>query len=170
LNNLADAPDSFDWRKNKEADELAIAPSNILISEEKGGGKIGGDAPDHVLRLFAYNKILAAVGRNYYKKPTIETAEEPLVLPKKQGDFDLKDALLLAEKAHIVTPISSLIVLETQADYDRFDIKKSKNALGNAALNNAGAAPEPHEWVLILLAFGVILWTIRRRFMQQTAL
>jgi XrtN system VIT domain protein len=141
--------------KNLESDEiLAIAPSNLLISEEKDGGKIGGNAPDHVFRLFAYNKVLATVGRNFYRKAEdIETHY-----------FDLNDALRLAEKAHIVTPISSLIVLETQADYDRFNIRKSKNALGNASLSNAGAAPEPHEWLLIILAAGVILWTIRQRF------
>ena len=165
--------------KNLEsATELAIAPSNILISEEKGGGKIGGDAPDHVFRLFAYNKILASVGRNFYKPEPIETEEnnadsskkqsdsvkKQAKLPKKEADFDLDAAVALADKAHIVTPVSSLIVLETQADYDRFNIKKSKNALGNATLNNAGAAPEPHEWLLILLAFGVIGWTIRQRF------
>jgi XrtN system VIT domain protein len=141
--------------KNLETDEtLAIAPSNMLISEEKGGGKIGGDAPDHVLRLFAYNKILATVGRHFYRKTgDVETTY-----------FDMNDALRLAQKAHIVTPISSLIVLETQADYDRFNIKESKNALGNASLKNAGAAPEPHEWLLIILAAGVILWTMRQRF------
>ena len=141
--------------KNLESDEtLAIAPSNVLISEEKGGDKIGGNAPDHVLRLFAYNRVLATVGRHFYRKTEdVET-----------NYFDLKDALRLAEKAHIVTPISSLIVLETQADYDRFNIKKSKNALGNASLTNAGAAPEPHEWLLIILASGVILWAVRQRF------
>ena len=158
--------------KNLESStELAIAPSNILISEEKGGGKIGGDAPDHVFRLFAYNKILASVGRNFYKPEPIENEENEADSIKKQtnsvkkeADFDLDAAVALAEKAHIVTPVSSLIVLETQADYDRFNINKSKNALGNASLNNAGAAPEPHEWLLILLAFGVIGWTIRQRF------
>jgi XrtN system VIT domain protein len=146
--------------KNLEsASELAIAPSNLLISEENGGGKIGGDAPDHVFRLFAYNKVLTTVGRNFYRKPT-EDVPDSLATT---AQLDLRQALALAEKAHIVTPISSLIVLETQADYDRFNIRKSKNALGNATLKNAGAAPEPHEWVLIILAGGIILWTMRRR-------
>jgi XrtN system VIT domain protein len=141
--------------KNLESDEsVAIAPSNLLISEEKTNDKVGGTAPDHVLRLFAYNKILATVGRHFYRKAEdVET-----------NYFDLNDALRLAQKAHIVTPISSLIVLETQADYDRFKISASKNALGNASLKNAGAAPEPHEWLLIILAAGVILWSMRQRF------
>jgi XrtN system VIT domain protein len=140
--------------KDLESDEeLAIAPSKLLISEERTNDKVGGTAPDHVLRLFAYNKVLATVGRNFYRKTEdIETHY-----------FDMNDALRLAQKAHIVTPISSLIVLETQADYDRFNIRKSKNALGNASITNAGAAPEPHEWLLIILAAGIILWTIRQR-------
>jgi XrtN system VIT domain protein len=146
--------------KNLEsASELAIAPSNLLISEENGGVKIGGNAPDHVFRLFAYNKILTTVGRNFYRKPTENTSDSLATM----ADIDLKQALALAEKAHIVTPISSLIVLETQADYDRFNIRKSKNALGNATLQNAGAAPEPHEWLLIILAGGIVLWTLRQR-------
>jgi XrtN system VIT domain protein len=146
-------------KKLESASELAIAPSNLLISEENGGGKIGGDAPDHVFRLFAYNKILTTVGRNFYRKPA-EGVPDSLA---NTTELDLREALALAEKAHIVTPISSLIVLETQADYDRFNIRKLKNALGNATLQNAGAAPEPHEWVLIILAGGIILWTMRRR-------
>ncbi len=171
--------------KNQEsAHEWAIAPSNILISEEKNDGQTVSNAPDHVFRLFAYNKVLAAVGRHFYQKtaaqPTVQSirkedqnitknieenpTENAADAAENQRDFDLKDALKLAEKAHIVTPLSSLIVLETQADYDRFNIHKSKNALGNAALSNAGAAPEPHEWLLIILAFGVVLWTIRQRF------
>ena len=163
----------------ESANEWAIAPSNILISEEKNDSQTANNAPDHVFRLFAYNKVLAAVGRHFYQKSKTQTAVEA-ANPKENTrqnamentpnvadnpeDFDLKDALKLAKKAHIVTPLSSLIVLETQADYDRFNIHQSKNALGNAALTNAGAAPEPQEWLLILLAFGVVLWTVRQRF------
>jgi XrtN system VIT domain protein len=62
-----------------------------------------------------------------------------------------EDLLQQAQTAYIVSPLSSLIVLETQADYDRFDIKKSKNSLENASLKNAGAVPEPHEWALIII-------------------
>jgi len=63
----------------------------------------------------------------------------------------------------VVTPISSLIVLETQKDYDRFDIKKSKNSLDNASIGNSGSIPEPHEWLLIVLVFGMLVWFYVRR-------
>jgi hypothetical protein len=48
-------------------------------------------------------------------------------------------------------------VLETQKDYDRFNIENSKNSLQNASLQSKGAVPEPHEWALIIIAVLVIL-------------
>lgn len=96
------------------------------------------DAPDHLMRLFTYNDVLKRVGKHYFNKKELEN-----------------ELVGLAEEAHVVTPISSLVVLETQADYDRFDIQKNKNGLGNASIGNSGAVPEPHEWLLILLVIGL---------------
>lgn len=98
-------------------------------------------APDHLLRLYSYQKILQQTKDNFYDQKILE------------------DSLItLAEEAYITTPISSLIVLETQEDYDRFDIKKSKNSLGNASIKSAGSVPEPHEWLLIGLGLAFMLW------------
>ena len=92
-------------------------------------------APDHLMRLFTYNNLMRQIGKDYFNTEKIA------------------DALITqAEKAHVVTPVSSLIVLETQADYDRFDIKAPKDGLKNASIKNAGAVPEPHEWLLIILS------------------
>jgi hypothetical protein len=52
--------------------------------------------------------------------------------------------------------------LETQRDYDRFDIKDSNNSLRNASMSSRGAVPEPHEWALIILAT-VVLFYIKFR-------
>ena len=145
--------------KNLEiAHLLAIPKANILISEEKTVNNTLPEAPDHLLRLYSYNKILSQIGRNHFKNDDITEG----VTPSEKNDNT--EAIRMAEKAHIVTPISSLIVLEKQADYDRFDIKNAQNSLGNAALKNAGAAPEPHEWVLIILSLSIIFWTNRKRF------
>ena len=57
----------------------------------------------------------------------------------------------LAKDANIVTPISSLIVLETDADYKNNGIEKNVDTLGNASINNDGAVPEPYEWLLIII-------------------
>jgi hypothetical protein len=69
-----------------------------------------------------------------------------------------------AELAHIVSPVSSLIVLETQKDYDRFNIKDSKESLQNASHKKSGAVPEPHEWALIVLAAG---WFVYLNYKAQ---
>jgi XrtN system VIT domain protein len=132
----------FPADQEKDTTMLAIDPSKTIIQETSGSGNHA--APDHLLRLFAYNHIMKEAGRRYLDKGF-------------QNDSLLNLELVQqAEEAHIVTPVSSLIVLETQKDYDRFGIKKSKNSLDNATLKSAGAVPEPHEWALILL-FGLLI-------------
>lgn len=98
--------------------------------------------PDHLARLFGYNHLLSGIGRQYF-----------------DASFKKNDALLMeAQTAHVLSPLSSLIVLETEADYDRFGIKKDANGLQNATLKDEGAVPEPHEWAMIVL-FGLgLIW------------
>ena len=141
--------------KNTEtATQLDILPAQMSILEQKQAdtSKIQSKN-DHLLRLFAYNKILATVGKNYFR-----------------NDYDLKPLVDLAEKAYIVSPVSSFIVLETEADYERFGIKKGdKKSLGHAVLNQAaasksGAAPEPQEWLLIVLALGVVIFFAKKQY------
>ncbi|WP_158828276.1 XrtN system VIT domain-containing protein [Mucilaginibacter lacusdianchii] len=100
-------------------------------------------APDHLLRLFAYNDIMKKAGANYFNKAYIRP-----------------DLIAEAEKGYIVSPVSSMIVLETQKDYERFGIDENKNSLKNASLNSSGAVPEPKEWLLIILTLAVITYTI----------
>ncbi len=101
---------------------------------------------DHLLRLFAYNSILKDVNKNIF-----------------DPQFFSQYLIDLASKANIVTPVSSLIVLESKADYERFDINASKNSLGNASLKNSGAVPEPHEWALMALMAAMIGWLFLKR-------
>ncbi|MBI1306423.1 MAG: XrtN system VIT domain-containing protein [Bacteroidetes bacterium] len=103
------------------------------------------NAPDHLLRFYAYNTVL----RNQAK-------EYPL---KSEKDRMLE----LAQTAHVVTPITSLVVLETAMDYQRFEIEKPQHSLGNAFLHNSGSVPEPHEWVLIILVGLLTIWMFRRK-------
>ncbi len=63
-----------------------------------------------------------------------------------------------AQKAYVVSPVSSMVVLETQKDYERFNIKDSQNSLNNASMKSKGAVPEPHEWALIIIACLVLLY------------
>jgi XrtN system VIT domain protein len=131
--------------KNQETDtKVVIEPSKVMITQDSV--RSDNKATDHLFRLWAYNQVM-----------------KQYALGQIDKGYKADSEIQLAEKANIVSPVSSLIVLEKQADYDRFDIKRNGNALGNAALNNSGAAPEPHEWALILLGLGIVSWTVRKR-------
>lgn len=107
---------------------LAITRETALTGSEKN------TAPDHLARLFAYNDIMRRIGPGYFR-----------------DDFFNESLISEAAKAYVVSPVSSLIVLESQADYDRFDIHDQGSSLFNASKESSGAVPEPHEWALILL-------------------
>ncbi|MBL0342229.1 MAG: XrtN system VIT domain-containing protein [Bacteroidetes bacterium] len=118
---------------------VVIVNSGIQIREKDSTDNSG--APDHLLRLFAYNHIMQKVSANYFKAGQISD-----------------EAVAEAQKAYVVSPVSSLIVLETKQDYDRFDIQDSKNSLKNATTKSSGAVPEPHEWLLIMLTVCVVIY------------
>ncbi len=110
-------------------------------------------ASDHLLRLFNYQKVMSGIGSSYF---TMD-----------QNNY-LEDGLIeFANTANIVTPLSSLIVLETQKDYERFDIHRNKDSLGNASIGNAGAAPEPHEWALIGIGLCFIIFMYRKKLLNN---
>jgi hypothetical protein len=90
------------------------------------------------------------VGGNYFK-----------------DDFINERLVDMASTAYVVSPVSSLIVLETKEDYERFGIKDKDNSLHNASKNGAGAVPEPHEWALIILFLVLIAYTLMKRYRFQ---
>jgi XrtN system VIT domain protein len=123
---------------------LHTAGINIV----KEAGMKDNTAPDHLMRLFTYNDIVKDINKNYFRK-----------------DFINESLIEKARKAYVVSPVSSLIVLETQQDYERFGIKDSENSLKNASRKSSGAVPEPHEWCLIIVALSLIAWLVfRNRF------
>jgi XrtN system VIT domain protein len=119
---------------------VVIEPAGITINMEEHTGV--SNAPDHLMRLFAYNHIMQKMG------------------PKKMSDSEI---IATAKESYIVTPSSSLIVLETQKDYDRFNIHDDLNSLKNASINGKGAVPEPHEWALIIIGLVCMLWFRKKR-------
>ena len=110
----------------------------------KADTDVKSEAPDHLLRLFGYNQILKKIGRKFYNR---EQYEDELI-----G---------VANEAFVLSPISSMVVLETDKDYENHGIKKNKNSLSNANMKS-GSVPEPHEWALILLG-GLILMYLYKR-------
>lgn len=120
------------------------------VSEET----IADNAPDHLARLFAYNNIMRQVGSHYFSE-----------------DFINQKLVDEAVNAYVVSPVSSLIVLETAEDYKRFDIHDDANSLHNASKQSSGAVPEPHEWALIILfALLVVFCFHRQRYMKTVVL
>jgi XrtN system VIT domain protein len=131
-------------QSQEDPQTVTLPQAEIQLHEETTQAANAGSAPDHLLRLFAYNHLMQQIGHRYFEK-----------------DYLSESLIAEAKRAYVVSPISSLIVLETQKDYERFGIDKAENSLKNASLNGSGAVPEPHEWLLIITAItvvGVLLW------------
>lgn len=127
-------------RYEEDSNQLIITGAQIRIARSMDSTRTQG--PDHLARLFAYNFILQQLG------PKVTAT-----------DLAADTALINAAKAaNVVTPVSSLIVLETQADYDKFNIADDVNGLKNASLNGHGAVPEPHEWALFIIAVAILMY------------
>ena len=104
------------------------------------------------MRLFAYQQIMKSIGKNYFQEDKSAFIED--------------DHISLASLANVVSPVSSLIVLETQQDYDRFGIQRNTDSLGNAQINNSGEAPEPHEWALIIIGAIFLIYLLKKRSLK----
>lgn len=121
-----------------------IEPANISIQEKIQDSNSKNNGPNHIYRMYAFGKVM----------------EEQV---KIQGDTLANNQYVeLAKDANIVTPISSLIVLETDEDYKKNGIEKNVNTLGNASINNDGSVPEPHEWLLIIIGISTLYFYYRK--------
>lgn len=149
-------PANIDKIKNRQLFKILPSADSASVNIENAKMQIRAipaisgktDAPDHLLRLYAYNHIMQQIGAEYFKKEY------------------LSDSLIQeASAANIVTPISSLIVLETKADYERFDISKNHDSLQNATLKSSGSVPEPHKWLLIITFACFAFYFILKKFL-----
>jgi XrtN system VIT domain protein len=138
-----------------ESDELVALHESHLVIQRKltRNANPENNAPDHLARLFAYNNIMRQVGTNYFK-----------------DDFINEKLVDEAATAYVVSPVSSLIVLESKEDYERFGIKDKQNSLHNATKNSSGAVPEPHEWALIIVFLMFIAFYIVRSKLKLSLL
>jgi XrtN system VIT domain protein len=130
-------------------DRVVIDNAGIAI-ERSEGTAAAVNAPDHLMRLFAYNHLMQQLKQGLY---TNHETDSTLVTE--------------AQDAYVVSPLSSLVVLETVADYERFDIKNSKNSLQNASLKSKGAVPEPEEWALIIIAVCMLFLLYRKKYLSN---
>jgi XrtN system VIT domain protein len=134
---------------------IILHQANTVLYRQADKQVFESKAPDHLMRLFSYNQILKKIGPGYFK-----------------SGYENEDLIRIASEANVVSPISSLIVLETKKDYERFDIKENKDGLGNASdkglknavKNNSGAVPEPHEWLFFILSIIGLMFLQFRKF------
>ncbi len=147
---LANRLNRREFTKPADTDhQVVLMEAGMVIEETTATPEGPSTAPDHLARLFTYNHLLRQIGRHYF---------EP--------DYQTNTLIAEAQRAHIVSPLSSLIVLETAADYKRFGIHKDASGLTNATLKEDGSVPEPHEWALLLLVvalLGGLTWRNRMR-------
>ncbi len=171
--------ESVDAGTDSAKTDSAETDSTRTEDAKTEGAEPGPDlhAPDHVLRLFAYNHILQQMGGRLICDPA-DLINEGQTSGDRRTVHVVKDTgagmrndpselISEARQAHIVSPVSSLVVLEKQEDYDRFGILDSKNSLKNASLHSKGSVPEPGEWAVLLLVvmtFLYVLWEPRRDF------
>lgn len=128
----------------EDPNTVVVKTAAIRITQKES--ESASNAPDHLMRLFAYNQVMAQIGINYLK-----------------AGFEDSTIVSNAYKAYVVSPVTSLVVLETQKDYDRFNIKDNGTSLKNASMKSSGAVPEPHEWLLIALMAGLVLFLYFRK-------
>jgi XrtN system VIT domain protein len=127
---------------------IVLPEAGVAIRETPAEPAQASVAPDHLARLFTYNHLLQQIGRHYFAK-----------------NYQTEVLIHEAQQAHVVSPLSSLVVLETAQDYERFGINKDGSGLDNATLKEEGAVPEPHEWALLLMlvvVIGGLVW--RKRY------
>ncbi len=122
---------------------VVLADSEMVIVKAavNDEDKLNKGAPSHLLRLYNYHAIIQQAGHLFLND---------------EAEID-EQIYNWCDEAFVVSPVSSLIVLETQKDYDRFGIDESTDSVKNASLKDSGAVPEPHEWALIAVVFAVIV-------------
>jgi XrtN system VIT domain protein len=124
-----------------EEDDNEVVVHNAQVAIVKEPLSRPSLAPDHLMRLFAFNHIL----RQYGEAGFDSTSDHSSIIAE-------------AKEAYVVSPVSSLIVLETQEDYKRYGIEDTENSLKNASVKSKGAVPEPHEWILIILGSVIAIY------------
>lgn len=122
---------------------LVNIQSFFQIKREASFEKNSG--PDLIIRLFYYREILNKLENRYF-----------------QEDTDNSDLIRIAQDGSVVTPITSLIVLESEKDYDRFGIRKESSKLGQSSITKPGLVPEPEEWMLIIFCIIILLYWYKK--------
>lgn len=102
-----------------------------LHSQTTDGMTVGSD---HIARLWANDHVLDLI----------------------RAGNNRADAVALATRYRLVTPVSGAVVLETKQQYDEARLTPVSQA-------TVPTIPEPHEWALIIIACAALMWLAWRR-------
>jgi XrtN system VIT domain protein len=139
----------------RDADLMPVAGTDIAIKRSRSNEiRKSGEESSHLMRLFTYARVNHDLGRRALF-----------------SDADHPDLYRMVRSSNIVSPISSLIVLESENDYQRFDIKKNqKGDLAQAKIASIdaddsplGMVPEPEEYALLALLLLLFAFIYRKR-------
>jgi hypothetical protein len=95
---------------------------------------------EHIVRLWARDRVLD--------------------LMRTRPAQNRSAAVALATQYRLVTPVSGAVVLETKQQYD-------ESRLTPVSPATVPTIPEPHEWVLALIACAALLWLARQARQRQ---
>ena len=123
----------------------ALPYAGLRLVPQRNTETAGKPGSDLVVRLFFQRRIMQSLGRRFFNR-----------------DLENGDLVTLARRGMIVSPVSTLIVLESEKDYRRFGIGGA-SLLGQSKLEAPGAAPEPHEIALLIVALLALLIYFRTR-------
>jgi XrtN system VIT domain protein len=131
------------------ADNLInVEPAEIAIQQSEKTDLSLNNGSSHIYRMYAFGKVL----------------EEQVKI--QSNSTAVNQYVELAKDANIVTPISSLIILETEADYANNGIEKNVDTLGNSTINDDGtaaASPLPNQWIIVLLGLVLAFFYYRKK-------
>ncbi|EMY78293.1 hypothetical protein LEP1GSC060_0757 [Leptospira weilii serovar Ranarum str. ICFT] len=132
-----------------EKEDVISLPYAKLTLEKSNQTSVRRPGSDLLVRMLIQRKIMRQLGKRFLDR-----------------DLENGDLVDLARDAMVVSPVSTLIVLETENDYKRFGIKAGASALGQSKLEAPGAVPEPGEWLLfVCIVFGLVVYfKMRKRF------
>lgn len=111
------------------------------VSRAEGGAATGSPSSIHIARLWAAERIAAVADA--------------------QGN-ERSEAIELAYRLNIVTPVSGAVVLETDAEY-------KTNGLAVPGAGDVPTVPEPETWALLAIVLGLFAWLYRRRIRRAAA-
>jgi hypothetical protein len=126
--------------------QAGVATDIVRNYTLRGDGAIAADAAphgtaSHVVRMAALDRIMG--------------------LLRSESPLETEEAVSIAKRCRLVTPVSGAVVLENQAQYARHGLDDGE------ALDAVPAVPEPEEWLLLgvaALALGVALLRRKKTF------